>query len=56
MGFNKMYVPELPELKEKLEANPKLLNYFHSADSLVGPADSMAYLKEQIQKKFGVNK
>lgn len=56
MGFNKMYVPELEELKKEIKNNPKLLNYLQAADSLVGPSNSMEYIKEKIQEKIANNR
>jgi len=51
MGFNKKYVPTLEQLKTELEQYPKNLRYYLKSDALIGPADSIAYLKELAKRQ-----
>lgn len=51
MGMNKKYVPQLDRLKIELDDSPENIRYYRKADSLVGPADSIEYLKLRFNKE-----
>lgn len=58
MGFNKKYLPDLPVLKsirERYEDDSRFLQiYLYSPDAIIGPVDSMEYLKS-IDKNYNQN-
>jgi len=51
MGFYKMWLPELPELKRMLADDPDMMYRIRKADALVGPSDSVSYASEQIKSQ-----
>lgn len=48
MGFNKIYVEDLEELKAELKEKPENLKYYAKADMLIGPSESIRYLEELL--------
>jgi hypothetical protein len=57
MGFNKKYLPELPDLvkkRENCESDEEFIdfidNYFRKADVLMGSPDSFKYISETRKK------
>jgi hypothetical protein len=45
MGMNKKIVPKLDRLKIELTDSPENIRYYRAADTLIGPSDSIEYLK-----------
>ena len=45
-----IHLPELPQLKKSIEANPSLLNYYAKIDGWVGSTESVQYLTEILTK------
>lgn len=54
MGFHKRFLPDLSSLEEsrkRFSSDEEFLRvYLYGADALIGPSDSIEYLKE-IEKK-----
>lgn len=46
MGFNKKILPPLDIFKKMLKENPSLLENISKADAIMGPVETMAYLKK----------
>ena len=46
MGFNKQILPPLEIFKQRLKENPSLLENISKADSIMGPPETIAYLKQ----------
>ena len=46
MGFNKRVLPPLEIFKKNLKENPSLLEHISKADSIMGPPETIAYLKQ----------
>jgi hypothetical protein len=46
MGFNKKILPPLDEFKERLRENPSLLEQLSKADAILGPIETITYLKQ----------
>jgi hypothetical protein len=58
MGFNKKYLPDLSDLKsirDQYKDDKRFLHiYLYSPDAIIGPSDSMEYLKS-IDKTYNQN-
>jgi len=58
MGFNKKFLPDLSSLKsirERYDDDKRFLHiYLYSPDAILGPVDSMEYLKS-IEKTYNQN-
>jgi hypothetical protein len=56
MGFHKRFLPDLSFLKEsrkRISSDEEFLKtYLYGADSLIGPSDSIQYLKEIEEKVY----
>jgi hypothetical protein len=51
MSYTHIHLPQLNKLKESLESNPSLLNFYSKYDSWVGSTESIKYLEESINEK-----
>lgn len=45
MGMNKKIVPKLDQLKIELTNSPKNIRYYQASDTLIGPYNSIEYLR-----------
>lgn len=50
MSYTHIHLPQLDKLKESLESNPTLLNFYSKYDSWVGSKESVQYLTEILTK------
>lgn len=52
MGFNKIMLPDLKEIKERYKKEPKsTLNWIMKADAIIGPEDSVRYVDKLLKKR-----
>jgi hypothetical protein len=62
MGFNKLFIPELETLKERLkemgneEFGKLWVSRYLKADAIIGPADSMDFIKQFINMEHNDSK
>lgn len=58
MGFNKLFIPEIDDLKEQLKrkGNEEFTRFwerrYFKADALIGPAESMDFLKQFLDREY----
>lgn len=58
MGFNKLLLPELKQLKEQLlrEGNEAFIQHwvrrYSKSDVIIGPVDSMEFIKQLIEREY----
>jgi hypothetical protein len=50
MSYTHIHLPQLNKLKESLESNPSLLNFYSKYDSWVGSNESIEYLSKILTK------
>lgn len=50
MSYTHIHLPQLDKLKESLESDPTLLNFYSKYDSWVGSIDSVDYLSKILTK------
>jgi transcriptional regulator with AAA-type ATPase domain len=50
MTYINIYIPKLSELKERLEENPKLVEYYMKYEGWTGDSDSIDYLDEMVRE------
>lgn len=55
MTYITAYIPSLSELKNNLEKNPKLVEYYLKYEGWCGDSDSIDFLEEKV-KQFLENK
>jgi hypothetical protein len=48
MSFNKKILPPLEVFKKQIAENPQMLEYIRAADAVMGPIDTIEYLKALI--------
>lgn len=52
MGFNKIILPDIKEMKERYKQEPKsTLNWIIKADAIIGPVESVRYVEKLLKKK-----
>jgi hypothetical protein len=52
MGFNKIILPDVKEMKERYKQEPKsTLNWIMKADAIIGPVESVRYVEKLLKKK-----
>lgn len=52
MGFNKIILPDIKEMKERYKQEPKsTINWIMKADAIIGPEDSVRYANKLLKKK-----
>lgn len=60
MGFNKKYIPDLENLKdirERMNDDDYFLKiYLYNPDALIGPVESIDYLKELSNKQKNISR
>ena len=60
MGFNKKYIPDLENLKdirERMNDDANFLRiYLYNPDALIGPVESIDYLKELSDKQKNISR
>jgi hypothetical protein len=62
MGFNKLFIPELAVLKKDLmergneEFGKTWINRYMKADAVIGPVDSMDFIKQFINMEYNDSK
>jgi hypothetical protein len=53
MSYVKVYLPELNELKERVESNyDKWIKFYAKHEGFVGSSDSVEYLTNEIEKYY----
>ena len=53
MSYVKVYLPELNELKERVESNyHKWIKFYAKHEGFVGSSDSVEYLTNEIEKYY----
>lgn len=50
MSYTHIHLPQLDKLKQSLESDPTLLNFYSKYDSWVGSAESVDYLSKTLTK------
>ena len=50
MTYINIYIPKLSELKQRLEENPKLIEYYMKYEGWTGDSDSIDYLDEMVKE------
>jgi peptide deformylase len=50
MSYIKVYLPELAELKSKIETNFDVLRYYSKYDGFVGSSESVDYLTKKLEE------
>ena len=50
MSYTHIHLPQLDKLKESLESDPTLLNFYSKYDSWVGSTESVEYLSKILTK------
>lgn len=50
MSFNKKRLPPLEVFKKQIAENPQMLESIQAADAIMGPVDTIAYLKSLIER------
>ena len=62
MGFNKMYLPEVKELKEYLlkhgnqEFIRRWVDTYQRRDAVIGPSESIDFIKQFINQTYNVSR
>ena len=53
MGFNKWYVPDLPDLKEMYEdmGHSEFIKLAYRRDAFIGPTDSIDFINRLLKKE-----
>lgn len=58
MGFNKLILPDLQDLKAQLlrEGNENFIKYWvkrlANTDAIIGPVDSMEFIKQFVENEY----
>jgi hypothetical protein len=52
MSYIKVYLPELEELKNKIETNFDVLRYYSKYDGFVGSSESVDYLTKKLEEYY----
>ena len=58
MGFNKLHLPELKQLKEQIQSDGRdaFTTYwkrrYSKADAVMGPCDSTDYIKQFLNREY----
>ena len=52
MTYINIYIPKLSELKQRLEENPKLIEYYIKYEGWTGDSDSINFLEEKVEEFF----
>ena len=52
MSYVKTFLPELSELKNKIQTNPDILCYYAKYEGVIGSSESVDYLTQQIKKYY----
>ena len=53
MSYVKVYLPELDELKDRLESgNDKWIKFYAKHDAFIGSSESVDYLTKEIEKYY----
>jgi hypothetical protein len=50
MTYISIYIPTLSELKQRLEENPNLIEYYMKYEGWTGDSDSIDYLDEMVKE------
>jgi transcriptional regulator with AAA-type ATPase domain len=50
MTYINIYIPKLSELKQRLEENPNLIEYYIKYEGWTGDSDSIDYLDEMVKE------
>ena len=50
MSYVNIYLPPLNELKEQIQNNPKILDYYSKFMGFSGPSDSVDYLAKKLEE------
>jgi len=62
MGFNKMYLPEVKELKEYLTTHgnqaflKRWVETYQRRDAVIGPSESIEFIKQFINQTYNVSR
>lgn len=62
MGFNKMYLPEVNELKEYLTTHgnqaflKRWVETYQRRDAVIGPSESIEFIKQFINQTYNVSR
>ena len=52
MSYIKAYLPELDELKNRIQTNPAVLRYYAKYEGVIGSSESVDYLTQQIKNYY----
>jgi transcriptional regulator with AAA-type ATPase domain len=52
MTYINIYIPKLSELKQRLEENPKLIEYYIKYEGWSGDSDSINFLEQKAEEFF----
>ena len=53
MSYVKVYLPELNELKERIDSdNDKWIKFYAKHDAFIGSSESVEYLTKEIEKYY----
>ena len=52
MSYVKVYLPELDELKNKIETNYDVLRYYSKYEGFVGSSESIDYLTKKLEEYY----
>jgi transcriptional regulator with AAA-type ATPase domain len=52
MTYINIYIPTLSELKQRLEENPNLIEYYIKYEGWTGDSDSINFLEEKVEEFF----
>ena len=52
MSYVKVYLPELEELKNKIETNFDVLRYYSKYGGFVGSSESVDYLTKKLEEYY----
>ena len=52
MTYINIYIPKLSELKQRLEENPNLIEYYIKDEGWTGDSDSINFLEEKVEEFF----
>jgi hypothetical protein len=52
MSYVKTFLPELSELKDRIQTNPDILRYYSKYEGVIGSSESIDYLTQQIEKYY----
>lgn len=50
MTYINIYIPKLSELKQRLEENPKLIEYYMKYEGWTGDSESIDYLDKRVKE------